>query len=50
MDMAEVLLRDVKNRVNEVSYMVGYKDPKYFGKLFKKTTGLSPAEYCKLFS
>lgn len=50
MEMAELLLKDVRNRVNEVGSMVGYKDPKYFSKLFKRMTGLSPAQYRKMFS
>ena len=31
--------------VTEVSYMVGYADPSYFAKVFKKEFGISPKEY-----
>ncbi len=31
--------------IKEVSYMVGYNDPNYFSRVFKKVTGLSPSEY-----
>lgn len=29
--------------------MVGYRDLKYFSKLFKKVTGVSPSDYKKLY-
>ena len=31
----------------EISEMVGYNDPRYFSKVFKKITGKSPREYCE---
>jgi len=34
--------------VAEVSFSVGYKDPLYFSRIFKKQTGVSPTEYRKL--
>lgn len=33
--------------VKEITYMLGYSDPKYFGKCFKKKYGVSPTEYKK---
>ena len=49
-DMAKELLKDLRCRINEVSDKVGYKDVKYFSSLFKKNTGVTPAEYKKMFS
>lgn len=34
--------------IKEVSYMVGYTDPNYFSKMFKKITGCTASEYKKL--
>lgn len=31
----------------EIAYKVGYRDEKYFARVFKKTTGMSPGEYRK---
>jgi two-component system response regulator YesN len=42
---AKRLLADPRNKLYEVCYAVGYKDPGYFGKLFKKQTGLTTGEY-----
>ncbi len=44
---AEVLLRDPSYNVTEVSQIVGYDNPLYFSRIFKKMKGLSPSEYRK---
>ncbi len=31
----------------EIALQVGYTDSKYFGKVFRESTGYSPAEYRK---
>ena len=33
--------------ISGVAYAVGYNDPKYFSRLFKKHFGISPSEYIK---
>ncbi|MEH7107424.1 response regulator [Bacillus sp. JJ1764] len=33
--------------LKEICYSVGYRDPNYFSRVFKKQTGLSPSEYRK---
>lgn len=43
----DFLLRIDGIRVAEVAEKVGYSDPLYFSRLFKKQTGLSPTQYCK---
>lgn len=35
--------------ITEVSERVGYNDKKYFAKVFKKNTGLTPYEYKKIY-
>lgn len=45
MEKARHLLEDPGIRISEVSAQVGYLDGNYFGKSFKKVTGLSPSEY-----
>jgi two-component system response regulator YesN len=44
-DRAKEMLRDPRNKVNQVAQEVGYADCNYFGKTFKKVVGLSPSEY-----
>lgn len=44
---AEILLQDPAYNVTDVSRIVGYDNPLYFSRIFKKTKGLSPSEYRK---
>ncbi|TKG90761.1 hybrid sensor histidine kinase/response regulator [Puteibacter caeruleilacunae] len=47
LERASKLLVQKKFKVSEIAYEVGFNDPKYFGKCFKKTYGVSPSEYVK---
>ncbi|MDG0811285.1 response regulator [Cohnella rhizosphaerae] len=42
---AKRMLRDISNKVYMIAHAVGFNDPKYFGQVFKKKVGMSPAEY-----
>ena len=44
-EQAKRLLKETDAKVYEVAERSGFNDVKYFGKLFKKMTGLSPIEY-----
>jgi two-component system response regulator YesN len=46
---AKQLLADTERSINQVSEAVGYNDIKHFTKVFKKSTGLTPTEYRKLY-
>lgn len=39
------LLKDPEYKLYQVAELVGYDDPKYFTRLFKKKTGMTPSEY-----
>lgn len=45
MERAKQLLGDSRYKITEISSRVGYSDGNYFGKSFRKYTGLSPSEY-----
>lgn len=45
MDKAIELLKDSSIRLYDICYTIGYSEPGYFSKLFKRYTGLSPSEY-----
>lgn len=44
-EAAKKLLGDPRVNVKEVAPAVGYPDPNYFAKVFKRLTGLSPREF-----
>ncbi len=44
---AVLLLQGDKN-ISEVAFEVGFNDPKYFSRCFRKHFGMSPTEYCNV--
>ncbi|KXG74708.1 response regulator transcription factor [Thermotalea metallivorans] len=44
-EKSKELLKDAAVSVKEVCYKIGYSDPNYFSKIFKKVTGITPTEY-----
>jgi AraC family transcriptional activator of pobA len=57
MDLIQIfLVSEAKNllnqgdlTVNEIAYMLGFENPPYFSRLFKKETGLSPNQFKKQY-
>ncbi|KIL40918.1 hypothetical protein SD70_10895 [Gordoniibacillus kamchatkensis] len=47
---AKEYLRETSMTVQDIAYLVGYKELKYFFKVFKKQTGLTPSEFRNLQS
>ena len=45
MEEAKKMLLETGQKTYEVSERVGYEDPSYFGRLFKKYTGFTPIEF-----
>ena len=46
-DRAKELLCGTQLKLYEIAEKTGYSDPKYFSKVFREATGLTPAEYRK---
>lgn len=46
--IAKRMILSGKYRIQEVADQVGFKDPKYFNKVFKSVCGISPTEYKKV--
>ena len=44
---AEALLKNTQYNITEIANIVGYDNPLYFSRIFKKVKGLSPSEYRK---
>ncbi|HAE23456.1 MAG TPA: DNA-binding response regulator [Spirochaetaceae bacterium] len=42
---AERLIRESRMSIKQIAFSVGYQDPNYFGKIFRKATGLPPTMY-----
>lgn len=49
MEEAKQLLLRSDLPISEISEQVGYHDPKYFTRLFKRLNGISPAQFRKLY-
>ncbi len=45
MQRAEELVGKSTENVSQIAYSIGFTDPKYFSKCFKKATGMTPSEY-----
>lgn len=46
-DMAKLYLAKNENSITDIAMMVGFNDPNYFSKVFKKLTSMTPSEYVK---
>jgi len=46
---AKLLLESRELPVDEISFVVGYEDPSFFRRLFKRRTGLTPSQYRRMF-
>ncbi|WHF52778.1 AraC family transcriptional regulator [Chryseobacterium gotjawalense] len=44
---SKVLLSDIEKSINEIGYSIGFEDPSYFSRIFKKKTGFTPNEFRK---
>ncbi len=44
-DKAKQLLKNPKARITDIAYTVGFSDPGYFTRAFKKATGRSPSSF-----
>ena len=40
-----MLLAEKNLSIKEIAFEIGYNDPNYFSRLFKKLEGVSPTEY-----
>ena len=45
MEKAKQLLRQTSMRSGEIAFKVGYRDPRYFSFIFRKTVGCTPRDY-----
>ncbi|MBV1789444.1 helix-turn-helix domain-containing protein [Marinobacterium sp. D7] len=48
-EAAKRLLEQTRLAIDEISVDVGYEDASFFRRLFKRTTGLAPSEYRRMF-
>jgi AraC-like DNA-binding protein len=47
LDKAAAILRHSEFNIAETAVQVGFSDPKYFSKAFRKKFGISPSQYIK---
>jgi transcriptional regulator GlxA family with amidase domain len=48
-ERAKRLLESSDRAVDEISYEIGYEDPAFFRRLFRRRTGLAPVQYRRVF-
>ena len=46
---AKRLMRETRDSMAVIAQQVGYQDAKYFSRIFRKTVGIKPSEYRKLY-
>ncbi len=44
---AQLQLSDIEKSINEICYSLGFEDPSYFARVFKRKVGISPNEFRK---
>ena len=44
-EKSKELLKDSNRKMYQISKAVGYDNPKYFFRIFKKKTGMTPEQY-----
>ena len=49
-ERARVALETTSEAVDDVGFSVGYEDPTFFRRLFKRTTGMTPAAYRRKYA
>jgi AraC-like DNA-binding protein len=42
---AKILLENTNATISEIAFNLGFKDPKYFSKVFKEAYGESPSSF-----
>ena len=50
MNRAKELMKDDNNKLEAISFEVGYDDYNYFSRVFRRSEGVSPSEYRKNLS
>ncbi|MBI9011324.1 MAG: response regulator [Clostridiales bacterium] len=45
LNKAKVMLKENNESIKNIAYSIGYNDPNYFSRLFKKIVGMTPKEY-----
>ena len=48
-EAAKHLLETTDQAVDEICFAVGYEDPSFFRRLFRRRTGVAPARYRRIF-